>query len=453
MFKARTARLDITGGPVRETLLRLALPVIVLNILKAGYNIVDMFWIGRLGADYLAGVSGSVFLVWAIHGLSHLITTGITAGVSRNAGEGREDLAAMNAGRSLLHTVWVGLLITLLVYPLAPLLIRYVGMSAVATVAGIQYLEVMAAFTVVIFLMFSLHSIMIARGDTVMPVRVYGATFVLNIVLSPVLMFGIGPFPRLETRGAAYATIVSYLVACLWFWWLMRRRGWVSFRGAGLPGIIPLRRYISLGYPIALTGMMFSFIYFFIANVTARFGDAAVGAMGIGHRVESIAYFFSFGLATGLSSFVGQNIGAGRPERAVEATRHALRVVALLSLFYTVFTMVTAPFLVSLFNDEPGLVAFGVAYIYIVMPAEVLQSLLIVIEDGAFTGAGYTRPSFTVSLPITLARIPLAWFLAVFCGFGAGGIWATIALTMALNAFFFLALYRRDDWLKVKIVS
>ncbi len=444
---------DITGGPVRETLLRLALPVIALNILKAGYNIVDMFWIGRLGADYLAGVSGSVFLVWAIHGLSHLVTTGISAGVSRNAGEGRADLAAANAGRSLLYTVVTGALLTAFVYPIVPRLIAYVGMSPVATRAGIQYLEVMTIFTVIIFLMFSLHSIMIARGDTRMPVRVYGATFVLNIVLSPVLMFGLGPFPRLETRGAAYATIISYAVACIWFWWLMRRRGWLSFKVVVGEGLIPLRRYLSLGYPIALTGMMFSLIYFFIANITARFGDTAVGAMGIGHRIESIAYFFSFGLAMGLSTFVGQNLGAGRPDRAIEGTRYALRIVALLSLGYTALTMLSAPFLVALFNDDPGLVAFGVAYIYIVMPAEVLQSLLIVLEDGAFTGAGYTRPSFTVSLPVTLARIPLAWFLAVFCGFGAGGIWATIAVTMALNAFLFLALYRRDDWLKVKIVS
>lgn len=452
-MRTRDIPLDITAGPVRATLLTLAVPVIILNILKAGYNIVDMFWIGRLGPDYLAGVSGSVFLVWAIHGLSHLITTGIAAGVSRNAGEGRGDRAAANAGRALLYTVGTGAILTALIYPIVPHLIAYVGMSPVATIAGIQYLEVMTMFTVVIFLLFSLHSVMIARGDTIMPVRVYGATFVLNILLSPVLMFGMGPFPRLETRGAAYATIVSYLVACVWFWILMRRRGWVSFRHAEFDGIIPLRRYLSLGYPVALTGMMFSFIYFFIANVTARFGDAAVAAMGIGHRVESIAYFFSFGLATGLSSFVGQNIGAGRPDRAIEGTRYALRVVAILSVAYTVLTMSFAPWLVSIFNDEPALVAFGVSYIFIVMPAEVLQSLLIVIEDGAFLGAGYTRPSFAVSLPVTLARIPLAWFLAVTCGFGAGGIWATIALTMALNASFFLVLFRRDGWLKVKIVS
>ncbi len=447
------ARLDITGGPIRQTLLALALPVVVLNLLKAGYNIVDMFWIGRLGAEPLAGVSGSVFLVWAIHGLSHLITTGISAGVSRNAGEGRDDRAAANAGRALVYTIATGAILTALIYPLVPSLIAYVGMSPVATQAGIQYLEVMTIFTVIIFLMFSLHSIMIARGDTVMPVRVYAVTFVLNIVLSPVLMFGWGPFPRLETRGAAYATIISYLVACVWFWWLMRRRGWVSFSGIGIDGLIPLRRYITLGYPIALTSMMFSFIYFFLANVTARFGDTAIGAMGIGHRVESIAYFFAFGFATGLSSFVGQNLGAGRPDRVLEGTRYALRVVSLMTVCYTVVTMFCAPWLVALFNDDPGLVSNGVAYLWIVMPAEVLQSMLIIIEDGAFMGAGYTRPSFTVSLPVTLARIPLAWLLAVSCGFGAAGIWATIALTMALNAVFFLALFRRDEWLKVKIVS
>jgi len=453
MFRKKAAPLDITGGPVRQTLIALALPVIVLNLLRAGYNIVDLFWIGRLGKEYLAGVSGSIFLVWALHALSHLVTTGISAGVSRNAGEGRVDRAAANAGRALHYTVWLGLIVTLCLYPLIPYLITYVGMSSIATQAGIKYLEVMTIFTVIIFLMFALHSVMIARGDTVTPVRVYGVTFILNILLSPLLMFGWGPFPRLGVSGAAYATIVCYLITAVWFWRVLRRRGWISFDRRIIDGLIPLGRYFSLGYPLALTGMMSSFIYFFIANVAARFGDEALGAMGIGHKVESLAYFFAFGFATGLSSFVGQNLGAQRDDRAIEATRLAFGWVSVAIIVYTAATMFFAPQIIALFNDDPVLVTHGVDYLWIVMPAEVLQMLTIIVENGVFTGSGYTRPSFMVSLPITLARIPLAWFLAVTCGLGAAGIWATIALTMALNSFIFVALFRRGQWRTVKIVS
>ncbi len=451
MFFERSST-DILNGPIAPTLRSLAIPVVALNLLRAGYNIVDMFWIGRLGPDYLAGVSGSIFLVWAIHGLSHLITTGITAGVSRNIGEERTDRAIANSVRALRYAICFGILVAAITYPLIPFLISYVGMSETATHAGIQYLRIMTIFTPIIFLLFSLHSLFVARGDTTTPLRVYGTTFLLNILLSPLLMFGWGAIPRLETQGTAYATIISYLVACAWFWRVMRRRKWVV-RPASFPdGLISLRRYLSLGYPIALTSMMFSFIYFFIARVTALFGDAAVGAMGIGHRVESLAYFFAFGFAVGLSTFVGQNLGAGHRDRALAATRYALRTVGIATTVYTVVVMMGASTVVALFNNDPALVSHGVSYLWIVMPAEALQSLLILIEDGAFTGAGYTRPSFTVSLPVTVARIPLAWFLAVSCGLGAAGIWATIALTMAANAFLFLRLYRSDRWLRTQIV-
>lgn len=446
------ARVDILNGQVELTVRSLALPVVALNLLRAGYNIVDMFWIGRLGPDFLAGVSGSIFLVWAIHGLSHLVTTGITAGVSRNIGEERTDRAVANAAKALRYTLYFGILVAVATYPLVPFLISYVGMSETATRAGTQYLQVMTLFTPVIFLLFSLHSLFVARGDTVTPLRVYAATFLLNIGLSPLLMFGWGMIPRLETRGTAYATIISYLVACAWFWIVIRRRRWVTHSAPSPDGIIPLRRYFSLGYPIALTSMMFSFIYFFIARVTALFGDAAVGAMGIGHRVESLAYFFSFGFAVGLSTFVGQNLGAGRPERALAATQYAMRTVGVAATIYTMATVTFAAAIVSLFNDDPGLVAHGVSYLWIVMPAEALQAILIVLEDGAFTGAGYTRPSFSVSLPVTIARIPLAWLLAVFCGLSAAGIWVTIALTMAINAFLFIRIYRSGRWLRTRIV-
>ncbi len=451
MFSDR-APVDLVSGPVERTIRALAFPVVALNLLRAGYNIVDMFWIGRLGPEFLAGVSGSIFLVWAIHGLSHLVTIGITAGVARNIGEKRADRAVANAARALHYAVYFGILVAVVTYPLVPLLISSVGMSETATRAGIHYLQIMTLFTPLIFLLFSLHSLFVARGDTVTPLRVFATTFLLNIVLSPLLMFGGGMIPRLETRGTAYATVISYLVACAWFWLVIRRRGWVTYSVSLPDGIIPLERYLSLGYPIALTSMMFSFIYFFIARVTALFGDAAVGAMGVGHRVESLAYFFSFGFAVGLSSFVGQNIGAGHPERAVAATGYAMRVVGGVVTLYAALTMMSAAFVVSLFNDDPVLVAHGVSYLWIVMPAEALQALLIAIESGAFTGAGYTRPSSTVSLPITIARIPLAWFLAVFCGLGAAGVWVTIALTMVTNALVFIFLYRRGKWLRTKIV-
>lgn len=438
----------LKDSPARSVLL-ISIPVIILNILKAGYNIVDMFWLGQLGKDYLAGVSASIFLVWAMHGLSALVTVGIVAGISRNIGEGKLDTARSNTWRSLKLAAVLGIFFTLFLYPLIVPLVDVIKLEPVAYKAGIQYLQIMIFATVLSFLMFSLHSVMIAWGDTKTPVAVYAVTFVFNIFFSPVLMFGIGPFPRLETRGAAIATVVSYFLGALVFFIIVIRKKWILFKPVGEE--IRFRRYISVGYPVAMSSMIFSFIYFFIAKITAVFGSGAIGAMGVGHKVESLAYFFSHGIAAGLSTFTGRNLGAGNEARVREGTVAGMKFVGMATVLYSLVTILFAGEIVSLFNDDPELVRNGINYIRIVMAVEALQSVLIVLENGAFAGSGYTKPSFYISLPVVFLRIPLAWFLAVFLGLNAEGIWLTIALTMALNSFIFFYLFKKEHWLKAKI--
>ena len=438
----------LKDSPARSVLL-ISIPVIILNILKAGYNIVDMFWLGQLGKDYLAGVSASIFLVWAMHGLSALVTVGIVAGISRNIGEGKLDTARSNTWRSLKLAAVLGIFFTLFLYPLIVPLVDVIKLDPVAYKAGVQYLQIMILATVLSFLMFSLHSVMIAWGDTKTPVTVYAVTFVFNIFFSPVLMFGLGPFPRLETRGAAIATVVSYFLGALFFFIIVIRKKWILFKPVGEE--IRFRRYISVGYPVAMSSMLFSFIYFFIAKITAVFGSGAIGAMGVGHKVESLAYFFSHGIAAGLSTFTGRNLGAGNEARVREATVAGMKFVGMATLLYSLVTILFAGQIVSVFNNDPELVKNGINYIRIVMSVEAFQSVLIVLENGAFAGSGYTKPSFFISLPVVFLRIPLAWFLAVFLGLDAQGIWLTIAITMALNSFIFFYLFKKESWLKAKI--
>ncbi len=440
---------DLLNDSPARSLLVLSLPVVGLNILRAGHNIIDMFWLGRLGKDHLAGISASVFLVWAMHSLAALVTVGTVAGISRNIGEGRLNTARCNTWRSLRLSVAIGVLLTFAVRPLTRPLIDLIGLNPVAYKAGMDYLGVMMASVALGYVLFTLHSVMIAWGDTRTPLRTYAVTSAFNIVASPVLMFGLGPFPRLETRGAAIATVTSYAVGSCIFVAVILRNGWMRFESVG--GEMPTRRHLSVGYPVALSGMSFSIIYYFIARTTAAFGSDAVGAMGVGHKVEALAYCMAQGVAAGLSTFVGRNLGAGRPDRARAGAMAALRGAGLASGAYSLAAYLLAPGIVALFNSDPGLVAEGTRYLRVVMPVEWLQSLLIVVEAGAFAGSGYTRPSFSVSLPITVARIPLAWLLAVHLGLEATGVWLTIALTMTVNSLIFMALFRSRRWIGASV--
>ena len=440
---------DMLRDEPAKSVLILSIPIIILNILKAGYNIVDMFWLGHLGKDYLAGVSASIFLIWAMHSLSALVTVGIIAGISRNIGENKIETAKSNTFRSLKFALILGFILTFFLYPLINPLVGLIELEPVAYKAGIEYLRIMIIFTPLGFLMFALHSIMIAWGDTKAPVKVYGFTFLLNIILSPVLMLGIGPFPRLETKGAALATIFSYFIGSILFLTIILKNKWIVFKEVGQE--IKFKRFITVGYPVALTGMFFSLVYYFIAKIAASFGTDVVAAMGIGHKIESLAYFFAVGLASGLSTFVARNLGAGREDRARIGAISAIRFVAIVIGVYSLTVFIFPSFFVSIFNSDPSLIKEGVSYLRIVMPAEIIQSVLIIIESGAFAGSGHTKPSFYFSLPIVFLKIPVAWFFAIKLGLAGNGIWITIALSMLANGIIFIVLFRKNTWLKAKV--
>ncbi len=173
--------------------------------------------------------------------------------------------------------------------------------------------------------------------------------------------------------------------------------------------------------------------------------------MGVGHKVESLAYFIALGFASGLASFTGQNIGAGRFDRVWKGTVISIKIIFVFTLIYSIATIVWAPELVMLFNNDPAIVHHGTDYIRIVLIAETLQAVLIILEDGAFSGAGFTRPSFTLSLPVILARIPLAWLLAIGLGMGATGVWLTIAITMAVNSLIFIRIMLKKGWMETAV--
>ncbi len=442
-------RTDILKDKPSRAVFVLSMPIIMLNLLRAGNNIVDMFWLGHLGKDFLSGVSASIFLVWAVHGLSNLTRVGIVSGISRNVGNSDLIKARVNSARAIKLSLFLGVIFTFVFFPLIHPLIRLIGISGTVYRAGAEYLEIMVAGNAVSYLIVALHAVMIAWGDTVTPVKVYFYIFIFNIVLSPLMIFGVGPFPRLETRGAAFATIISFSIGTIYFFLKIMQKKWVLFRKQ-TSSPIPYMKYISVGYPVALTSVFFSLIYYFIAKITAMFGSEPLGAMGIGHKLESVAYFFAMGLGAGLSTFVGQNLGAGKRKRAWQGTVAAMKFSGYAVAIYSCIMIIFAPQIMRIFNDDPQLVEIGVKYLRIVFSAEILQSLLIVLEQGAFTGAGFTKPSFYFSFPLVLARIPLAWFFSVTLEMESTGVWLTIFITMVLNSIVFIVIFFQKKWLKAQ---
>ncbi len=445
----RFSRPDLLHDTPSTAITVLAIPVILLNLFKAGYNIVDMFWIGKLGSEHLAGVNASIFLVWANQGLATLLTVGVVATVSRLLGEHKEEQARENSLYVVKYAILIGLIVSAVLLPTINPLVDLVGMSHLAASVGKRYLYVMISGTALTFLMMTLNSLLVAWGDTVTPFFVYSFTFVLNIFLSPVLMFGVGPFPRLGIQGAAAATLISYALTALLFFIALHRNGHFSKKKE--EKIIPIRVYLKIGYPLAMAGLFFSIIYFFIAKVTALFGTIPIAAMGVGHKIESIAYFFSIGLASAVATFSGRNLGAGQQERVMDGVRFALKAAAVFVGGYALLVISFSGAIASVFTDNPALIAEVSNYVKIVLTTEAFQAMVIVLEDGAFSGVGYTWPSFYITMPMVFMRIPLGWLFGVYFGLGSTGVWLVIAGSMFVTWTIFFFLYKRKKWLETTI--
>lgn len=423
-------------------MLRLAGPAVGATLLQGLFNVVDTFWVGRgLGPAALAGVSTAGFTVWLLLSMAELAAVGLTAVASRRHGERRPDRAA----EAVYRAFWlaVGLSVVLGVAGLATLspLFALMATPAEVTIQGGGYLAVYLTGAPIVFTYFVMEAAFRAAGDTRTPLVLLAVALGLNTILDPLLILGIGPFPRLGIQGAALATILTRAAGCwLGYLWLARR-GLIR-RAIPLPR--PILRMAWIGLPVAAGGALFSFVYIVLTRFTSEFGTAALAALGVGHKVESLSYMACIGFGLAAATAVGQNLGAGSRERAVAAGNVATRYgVALTGLVGLAFLLVPGP-LMSVFTSDAAVISAGSSYLRIVAPAQIFMALEIVLMM-AMEGAGYSLVPWIPGSILTLSRLPLAPVLSR--PLGLAGIWWTISGTAIARGVAVLWIWRRRRWL------
>jgi putative MATE family efflux protein len=287
-----------------------------------------------------------------------------------------------------------------------------------------------------------------ACGDSRTPMLVVATGTLLNVALDPFLILGIGPFPAWGVRGAAIATVISEIVVVLLYGALAIRGRWPLARpraGRDLLDRARVARIVRIGMPHAAIGVLYSVVYLFLARVTGGFGAPALAALGIVNRLESLDYLTATAMGMGVATLVGQNLGAGRPERAERAAHLGARFVTLTTGLVTIVYLALAEPIVRIFTTDPASVAEAARFLRIVAISQVFMGWEIT-YDHAFTGAGDTLPPMIVSVGVSVLRLPLAWGLAVPLGLGPDGVWWTISLTGILRGLVMPAWFLRGRW-------
>ncbi len=468
----------IVEGNLRRAILTLAGPAVGSMLLQSMFNIVDMIWVGRLGPPALAALSTGGFLIWSVFAITHMISVGINSMTARYVGAKLYDEARYVAGEGLVLGLVISILVMFLGLVGSESVFGVMGTAPDVTRLGLDYLRIIFLGIPTVILFFAMNSVYRGFGDTRTPMLILFVSVVSNIVLDPFLIFGWGPFPRLEIEGAALATVISRGLGLVIGIGILLKRRMIAIRlpdrgsrleageigsrdlqkEAGIAlqlkgGLFDLRlfwRMIGIGAPPSISGFLFCIVYILLTRVTTDFGTESVAALGIGHKAESVSYMSSVGFAIAAATVVGQNLGAGRPDRAARAAWLSLLYLSSITLFCSLMFVMIPDGIVGLFNKNSLVMEAGRNYLMILSISQLFMGAEIVM-DGAFSGAGDTVPPMVVSTPLSIARIPAAYWFSYGLGLGVSGVWWSISLTSILKGILISLWFLRGKW-KTKVI-
>lgn len=444
---------DYTTLPLNRAVLLLAVPMVLEMLMESLFAVVDIFWVGHLGANAIAVVGLTESIMSLVYAVAIGISFAATAIVARRIGEKNPALASQAAGQIILLGVGLAAALGLVLGSLAPTLLRLMGATEEVITVGGNFTRIMLGGNATVFLIFLINAVFRGAGDAVIAMRTLWLSNALNILLGPCFIFGLGPFPELGLTGAAVATNIGRGCGVLYqLWHLTGRAGqvrlhWTDFR--------PQWAILGTILKTSGNGVLQMFIHttswVFLFKILSTFGAPVVAGYTIAIRVIIFALMPAWGLSNAGATLVGQNLGARRPDRAEEAVKIAVRYNAtFLGIVGLLFVVFARP-IVGIFTDDPVVFREGVRSLWIVSLAFPLYAAGMCFE-GTFNGAGDTwTPTRLNFFCFWLGQIPLAWVLSGPAGLGPLGVYIAVPTSFTVLAIWSGLLFRRGKWKEQKI--
>ncbi len=449
----RGSHQDYTTGSLNRAILLLAVPMVLEMVLESLFAVVDVFWVGRLGANAVATVGLTESMLTLVFSVAMGLSLSTTAMVARRIGEKDPEGAAVAGVQAIALGLFISLAIGVPCFLFAPNLLRMMGASPEIVATGSGYTRICLGGSFAVLLLFLNNAIFRGAGDAAIAMRLLWVSNIINLILDPCLIFGWGPFPRLGVTGAALATLTGRSIGVLYqFYRLMH----------GTERIRILRRQVRLSFDVmlrlirvSLTGILQFAIahtsWIGLVRIVSFFGSAALAGYTIAIRIVIFVILPSWGLSNAAATLVGQNLGAGHPDRAEKAVwRTGLYNVIFLGAVGVIFIFFSEP-IVRLFTHDPAVVPLGAACLRIERYGNLGYAYFMVMMQ-AFNGAGDTiTPTIVNFFGFWLFEIPLAYWLAITLHMRSNGGFASSAIAESSMAAVSAILFKQGRWKKKKI--
>lgn len=444
----RGSEMDFTEGRISRAILLLAIPMVLEMVMESVFALVDIFFVSKLGPGAVATVGITESLLTLIYALGIGMSIGTTALVARRIGEKNREGASLAAIQAIFTGIFISIPIAFAGIFFGADFLRLMGAEPEIIEEGYMYTSIMLGGNVVIMLLFIINAIFRSAGDAAISMRVLWMANLINIVLDPCLIFGLGPFPELGIMGAAVATNIGRGLAVVYQFYLL-------FRGKQRIQILKhtFRVQFSIMWKLirlSLGGISQYIIatssWIGLVRIIATFGSEILAGYTIAIRIIIFSFLPAWGLANAAATLTGQNLGAKKPDRAEKSVWMAGYVNMIFLGVIAIFMIINPAYFIKLFIDNENVITSGAQCLRIISYGYILFALGMVLIQ-AINGAGDTAtPTWINFFCFWMLEIPLAYLMAIVLGMEQVGVYYSIIIAESVMTIIALIIFRRGKW-------
>jgi putative MATE family efflux protein len=437
-------KISLTEGKIRGTLVRLALPIMGTSFIQMAYNLTDIIWLGRLSTKAVAAAGTAGFFLWFGSALVMISQVGVAVNVAQSLGRGSMEEAKKYISNGFQLDFVIALAYSLFLLSFRHQIIGFFNLQDENVIKmAVEYLTIIAIGITFHFLNPIFSAILNSSGNSITPFKTNTTGLIANIIIDPILIFGLGPIPSMGIKGAALATILSQLFVTLIFVTTGKRNNTIysHIKLFIKPELVYIKKIAKIGIPPFLQMGLHASINMVITRIIAGFGPVAVAVQSIGSNIESITWMTADGFSSAISAFTGQNYGARKIERIKEGYKQGIQILGGIGILTTILLVFGAEILFKLFiPDDPVAIKEGIIYLRILGLSQFFMSLEIG-TTGAFNGLGRTLPPTINGIVLNALRIPAAMILGSTV-LGLSGIWISITISSILKGIILFIWFR-----------
>lgn len=444
---------NFTSGSLNRAIFMLAVPMVLEMVMESLFAVVDIYFVSKISTDAVATIGLTESVIMLVFAIAIGLSMAAAAMVARRIGEGNPDQAADAAWQAILLGLSISAVIGITGYVFAPDLLRVMGGSERLIDQGQNYTRWMFGGNVTIMMLFLINAIFRGAGDASLAMRTLWLANGLNIILDPILIHGFGPIPAMGVEGAAIATTIGRGTGVIYqLYYLFNHKSVVSIKRKNMsiqPQLIARLIKVSLGgigqFLIGTASWVF------LVRMLSVFGSEVVAGYTITFRIIMFTILPSWGLSNAAATLVGQNLGAGKPDRAERSVWMSSHFNLVFMLAVSILLWVFATPLVAFFNAEGLVLSTGVQALRYISVGYIFFSYGMVMSQ-AFNGAGDTKTPTKINfLSYWVFQLPIAYLLSVTLNWGAEGVFMAMVLSISLTAIIFVLSFKKGKWKNTKI--